>query len=103
MDKPAGKNDPLDVVGLKAKVTGGTDDIDPRLICEMPLGKNDKGELVAARVGRYGPYVQIGDSDKRANIPEDTAPDELNVEKALALLAMAADANREIGKDPATG
>ncbi len=100
---PAGKDATLDQVGLKGKVTGGIDDIDPRLICEMPLGKTKGGELVAARVGRYGPYVQIADSDRRANIPEDTAPDELNVDKALELLAQAADANREIGKDPATG
>ncbi len=97
------KDAPMDVIGLKAKVTGGTDDIDPRAICEVPLGRNDKGELVAARVGRYGPYVQIGDTDKRANIPEDTAPDELNVEKALALLSQAAHANRSLGVDAATG
>ena len=92
----------LDQIGLKAKVQGGGDDIDPRLICEMPLGKNDAGELVAARVGRYGPYVQIGDTDRRANIPEDTAPDELTCEKALLLLAQAGEANRPLGTDPAT-
>jgi DNA topoisomerase-1 len=99
----AAKDAPLTEIGLKAKVSGGIDDIDPRLICEMPLGKTKDGNLVAARVGRYGPYVQIGDSDRRANIPEDTAPDELTLEKALDLLQQASDANRAIGKDPATG
>jgi DNA topoisomerase-1 len=67
----------LQDIGLKAKVDGGQDGIDPRNICELPLGFTEDGQLVAARVGRYGPYLQIGDTDKRANIPEDTAPDEL--------------------------
>jgi DNA topoisomerase I len=89
-------------VGLKAKVSTGVDDIDPRAICEMPLGKNDDGDLVAARVGRYGPYVQIGDSDKRTNIPQDVAPDEMNVARALQLIAAAGLANRPLGVDPAT-
>ncbi|MBM4283538.1 MAG: type I DNA topoisomerase, partial [Deltaproteobacteria bacterium] len=84
-------------IGLKAKVEGGADDIDPRLICELPLGKNDDGELVAARVGRYGPYVQIGDTPMRANIPEDTAPDELTVGRALQLLKDAGQANKPLG------
>lgn len=97
------KDAPLTEIGLKAKVSGGIDDIDPRGICEMPLGKTEQGELVAARVGRYGPYIQIGDTERRANIPEDTAPDELTVEKALELLQQASDANRVIGKDPASG
>jgi DNA topoisomerase I len=97
------KDAPLTEIGLKAKVSGGIDDIDPRGICEMPLGHTEAGELVAARVGRYGPYIQIGDTDRRANIPEDTAPDELTVERALELLQQASDANRVIGKDPASG
>jgi hypothetical protein len=37
------------------------------------LGKTEDGQLVAARVGRYGPYIQIGDTPVRANIPNDTA------------------------------
>jgi DNA topoisomerase I len=98
----AGTKTTLDQVGLKAKVEDGVDDIDARGICEMPLGKNDAGDLVAARVGRYGPYVQIGDTDKRANIPEDTAPDELTMLKALALITSAGEANRPLGTDPAS-
>ncbi len=97
------RDTPMDSIGLIAKVTGGLEDINPRDICELPLGRTDKGELVAARVGKYGPYVQVGDTDRRANIPDDTAPDELTVERALKLLQDAADANKEIGKDEATG
>lgn len=97
------KDKTLDEVGLHIKVHGGSGDIDPRGISEIPLGKDAQGQLVAARVGRYGPYVQIGDSDRRANIPEDIAPDELTVARAIELLQQAADANRAIGKDPASG
>ncbi len=99
---PGGKGT-LVQIGLKAKVEGGADDIDPRAICELPLGKNEDGELVAARVGRYGPYIQIGDSDRRANIPNDTAPDELTVERAIQLLKDAAQANKPLGTDPKSG
>jgi len=35
--------------------------------------------------GRYGPYVKRG--EETASVPEDLAPDELTVEKAVALLA----------------
>lgn len=100
--KATKKSDRLEDIGLKAKVDGGQDDIDPRNICELPLGMTADGQLVAARVGRYGPYLQIGDSDRRANIPEDTAPDELTVEKALQLLQDASQANKPLGVDPAT-
>ena len=100
--KKNGKEGRLDEVGLKAKVSDGTEDINPRAICELPLGFTDDGQLVAARVGRYGPYLQIGDTPVRANIPEDLAPDELNVAKALQLLKDAAQANKPLGLDPAT-
>ena len=97
-----GKDVSLHKVGLKAKVDGGADDIDPRAICELPLGLTEDGQLVAARVGRYGPYIQIGDTPVRANIPEDTAPDELTVERALQLLKDASQANKPLGNDPST-
>ncbi|MCC7073475.1 MAG: type I DNA topoisomerase [Deltaproteobacteria bacterium] len=97
------KHKTLDEVGLHVKVHGGSGDIDPRGISEIPLGKDQQGQLVAARVGRYGPYVQIGDSDRRANIPEDIAPDELTLPRAIELLQQASEANRAIGTDAATG
>ncbi len=100
--KKHGKDGRLDELGLKAKVSDGTEDINPRAICELPLGFTDDGQLVAARVGRYGPYLQIGDTPVRANIPEDLAPDELDVKKALQLLKDAAQANKPLGLDVAT-
>ena len=59
------------------------------------------------RVGRYGPYLEEvndkGEMSRRANIPEDIAPDELTVEKAIELLDAAMQEDRELGKDPETG
>ena len=99
--KPDGKG-ALPDVGLKVKIGSGVEDIDPREICTLPLGTTQSGELIAARVGRYGPYLQVGDSDRRANLPEEVAPDELDAHKALEILEQADQANRPLGTDPET-
>ncbi len=52
------------------------------------------------RVGRYGPYVQVG--EQRASLPEDLAPDELTVDRAVEL-ANAPSGDRVLGVDPTTG
>ena len=69
--------------GLKQKVATRLDEIDPREVGTIPVGEDDSGEAVVARIGRYGPYVQIG--EERASIPDDVAPDELTVDKAVEL------------------
>ncbi|MGB9113172.1 MAG: topoisomerase C-terminal repeat-containing protein, partial [Acidimicrobiales bacterium] len=56
--------------------------------------------IVVVRVGRYGPYLQRG--EERASIPNDLAPDELTIDRALELLA-APSSDRELGADPETG
>jgi DNA topoisomerase-1 len=77
-------------------------DIDARDIATTVLGKNKKGEYVVLRIGRYGPFVEI-DENLRASVPDDVAPDELNLEKALELLEHAKKADEPLGNDPATG
>ena len=59
---------------------------------------------IEIRVGRYGAYVQQGQGDDRkfANIPEGTAPDEMNLAYAQELLAKPS-GERELGIDPETG
>jgi DNA topoisomerase-1 len=59
---------------------------------------------IEIRVGRYGAYVQQGQGDERkfANIPEGTAPDEMNLAHAEELLAKPS-GERELGIDPETG
>jgi DNA topoisomerase-1 len=62
-------------------------------------------DTIEIRVGRYGAYLQEnlpGEDRKLANIPEELAPDELTLEKAIELLA-APSGERELGIDPNTG
>lgn len=93
---------PLAEIGLRAKVASGGEGIDARGISCLPLGTTEDGQLVAARVGRFGAYVQIGDTEQRANIPSDIAPDELTVTVALDLIRKSSNGARVLGKDPST-
>ncbi|MGC2124181.1 MAG: type I DNA topoisomerase [Xanthobacteraceae bacterium] len=60
---------------------------------------------VTVRSGRFGPYLQLGETvkdaekPKRAGLPKGLAPDEVDLERALALLALP----REVGKSPEDG
>ena len=84
-------------------------EIDARAISTFPI--DDTG--IDVRVGRYGTYVEAhSDGDdteadtKRANVPEDLAPDELTADKARELMATAGAAGatgRQLGVDPETG
>jgi DNA topoisomerase-1 len=61
-------------------------------------------DTIEIRVGRYGAYLQEnlpGEERKLANIPENLAPDELTLAKAIELLA-APSGERELGVDPKT-
>ena len=61
-------------------------------------------DTIEIRVGRYGAYLQenLPDEDRKlANIPENLAPDELTLAKAIELLA-APSGERELGVDPTT-
>ncbi len=93
---------PLSEVGIKGKVEQGIEDIDARAICSLELGELD-GQVVAARVGRFGAYLQVGDGDERGGIPEEMPLDELDLDKALALLDEARNSNRDLGVHPETG
>ncbi|UPK75524.1 type I DNA topoisomerase [Nocardioidaceae bacterium SCSIO 66511] len=76
-------------------------DIDARGLSTFEIG-----EGIAARVGRYGPYVEGPGKDgepARANIPDDLPPDELTLEKARELLANPTGAETPLGDDPKTG
>ena len=82
--------------GLKDTVEG-LGDIDARALNSIEVQPG-----VNVRVGRYGPYLEDAEG-KRASVPEDLAPDELNVEKVNELFAISADTGRELGKDPENG
>ncbi len=88
--------------GLKKMVNENLGDIDARDINSIAIGRDGEGREVVVRVGRYGPYVQIGDGELRASLPDDLAPDELTVELAVEL-ANKPSGDRVLGTDPTTG
>ncbi len=95
-----GSNTEIRQLGLKALVAAHAEQIDPRVVSRFDLGTTEEGETIAVRVGRYGPYLQRGDSDQRAAVPDDVAPDELTLAKALEMLAEAGKADEALGNDP---
>jgi DNA topoisomerase-1 len=88
--------------GLKKLIAERLEDIDARGVNSIQLFGPDSDVVV--RVGRYGPYVQQGgpDSQRRASVPEDLAPDELTPERVEELLS-APSGDVEVGIDPDTG
>ena len=87
--------------GLRERVSSVEGDIDPRRICSIPLGKNEAGDTVEVRVGRYGPFLSCG--DKKAAIPDEMAPDEMTFARAVELLLKGGEGPKSLGVDPATG
>jgi DNA topoisomerase-1 len=65
----------------------------------------ESGEAVRIRIGRFGPFVQVaeGGPGRTASLPEDVAPADLTVDKALELVRAKAEGPRTLGVDPATG
>ncbi len=63
------------------------------------------GETVRVRIGRFGPFVQLGDGGpgRTASLPEDVAPADLSAERALELVRVKAEGPKTLGADPATG
>ncbi len=61
---------------------------------------------IRVRIGRYGPFLQMGsqaDNGPRVSLPEDLAPADLTLEKAIALLKAKAQGPKSLGVDPVSG
>ena len=72
----------------------------------LDLGTDGEGgETVRVRIGRFGPFVQLGDGGpgRTASLPEDVAPADLSAERALELVRVKAAGPKTLGADPATG
>jgi DNA topoisomerase-1 len=65
----------------------------------------ESGAPVVVRIGRFGPYVQVGEGDDATNasVPDDSPPAEFTLERAVELVDARARGPNSIGTDPASG
>ena len=88
-------------LGLRPLLDAKVEGIDPRQVCSIPIGQDEKGREVIVRVGRYGPFLQR--EDLTAPIPDQTCPDELTIEHATRLLEAAAKGDDPLCEHPEEG
>jgi DNA topoisomerase-1 len=72
----------------------------------ISLGQHaESGAPVVVRIGRFGPYVQIGEGDdaRNASIPDETPPADFTLEQAIELVESRAKGPATLGTDPASG
>jgi DNA topoisomerase-1 len=72
----------------------------------ISLGEHpETAQPVVIRIGRFGPYVQIGHGDDalNASIPDETPPADFTLERAIDLAESKARGPASLGDDPATG
>jgi DNA topoisomerase I len=89
--------------GLEAMARDGEQEIDYPVV---GIGTDpDSGQEIRVRIGRFGPFLQVGEggAGNTASLPDDLAPGDLTVEKAMALVRAKAAGPRELGVDLATG
>jgi DNA topoisomerase-1 len=63
------------------------------------------GVPVVVRIGRFGPYVQVGEGDEAINVsvPDETPPADFTLQEAIELAESRAKGPASLGADPASG
>jgi DNA topoisomerase-1 len=88
--------------GLKKVAEAATEEIDAKELNTLEISPT-----INLRVGKYGPFLEVTDSDtgeiRKVNLPMELAPDELTPEKAQELADQPPVIDRVLGVDPATG
>ncbi|HEX2154983.1 MAG TPA: type I DNA topoisomerase [Acidimicrobiia bacterium] len=91
----------LGAEGLRQTVEEKLGHIDARAVNSIPIGTDESGREIVARVGRYGPYLERGED--RASIPDELPPDELSVRRATELIDEGSRGDKILGTDPDSG
>jgi DNA topoisomerase-1 len=89
--------------GLLPAVEEGAEKADYPL---LDLGTEpETGDPVRIRIGRFGPFVQVGEGGpgRTASLPDEVAPADLTIERAMELVRAKAEGPRSLGVDAATG
>lgn len=91
--------------GLEQRITTAEPNIE---FPNIPIGIHpSSGKEMVVKVGRYGPYLQMGDIEdpdrQTAPIPDGLAPADLTPEQAAALIDKKQRGPRCLGDDPETG
>lgn len=86
--------------GLENLVKQGEQDIDPRIVCGVPVFR-EGDTTMEVRIGRYGPFLTNG--EQRAGLPAEFCPDELTIEVAKSILEEASKQPEALGVNPESG
>lgn len=84
--------------GLEALLENEVDKEKSRTIMEL---KDDAGKTITVKIGRYGVYIQDGETN--TTLPEESIPSELNFESAMASLQKKAEGPKELCSHPESG
>jgi len=87
--------------GLKNLVSKGEKEIDPRIVCGIPLGFAPDGKAYEVRIGKFGPF--LSDGERRTSVPDGVCPDEMTLDAAMDLLARNTKEAQSLGLHPETG
>jgi DNA topoisomerase-1 len=85
--------------GLKPMIESQVEEIDYPAI---EIGEHpESGEEIVAKVGRYGPYLQM--DGVMASLPVEMSPGDLTLDAAVELIEKKKEGPRAVGTDPETG